>query len=179
MRKSRLLLLCLLQAILFMMISSAALASDLPDFGVEALQPVLLEGTPDGAPADLYLGPTAQFARLAGQTLDTSSPFLYFGQADCWAMVGLGTPEAPASIGWIQASAAQLPEEPLLDFPDALPLDLPEDTALCTLPDGETLCSLPAGTRVILLAHLGEWGYLQAEPESGPVRAFAPLSALE
>ena len=175
------LLFCLMMAILLAAAAAACAETEEEafDWGVDELTCTRIEGCEGGAAAPLYAGPTSQFQRIPGAQIDTAQPFLYFGQSDCWAMVGLGSPDAPEAVGWIEAAAAQLPEQPELLFEDALPLTLPEDVLLSPAPSpSDTAAGLPAGTPAVLLARFGAWGYLQAEPEEGPIRGFAPLEAL-
>ena len=145
---------------------------------VTPLTPRRVPGTADGGPAPMHLGPTGQFPAL-GITLDTTQHFTYFGEADCWLLVGT---DDPGTIGWIAASAATLPEAIELLFPDAMPASLQEDATLTANPLDDApnaLFPLSAGTEVLLLAQLGDWGYVQTTlPDTTPVRAFLPLSAL-
>ncbi len=147
---------------------------------VTILAPVTIEGEAVSAPVPLNLGPTGQFP-AAEASLTPGAAFCFFGQADCWAMVGTGTADAPGTIGWIQAGALSLPEEPELLFEDAVPVDLPEDTFLTANPldpEPARLAGLPAGARVTLLAVLGDWGYVQSEADGEPLRAFLPMEAI-
>ena len=169
---------CLMMAILLVS-AAAACAEGAFDWGVDVLTCTRVDGCAGGAAVPLYAGPTSQFQRIPDAEIDTAQPFLFFGQSDCWAMVGLGSPEAPETVGWIEAAAAQLPDQPELLFEDALPLTLPEDILLSSAPSPSgAAADLPAGTSAVLLARFGEWGYLQAEPEASPIRGFAPLEAL-
>ena len=69
---------------------------------------------------DLYCGPTMGFYRDGEAVIDLGQPFVFFGQYDCWAMVAQGTLGDMGAVGWIESAAANLPEEPLLGFDDAL-----------------------------------------------------------
>ena len=148
---------------------------------VSVLSPVEMAPETDGQVLDLYCGPTQGFYRHAGQTLDTGKPYVLFGQYDCWAMVAQGTPGDMGAVGWIESAAANLPEEPLLGFDDALSAMVEEDTFLTVTPFGESpaaLCALARGTQVLLLAQMEGWAYVQTEIEGTPVRAFLPVSAI-
>ena len=130
---------------------------------------------------DLYCGPTMGFYRDGEAVIDLGQPFVFFGQYDCWAMVAQGTPGDMGAVGWIESAAANLPEEPLLGFDDALSAMVEEDTFLTVTPFGESpaaLCVLARGTQVLLLAQMEGWAYVQTEIEGTPVRAFLPVSAI-
>ena len=172
--KKRISFLCLL---LVLLLSACSLA-EAWDPEVAALTLLPQEAAAQAGEIPLYAGPTAQFPQVG--MIDLSEPFVFLGQADCWAFVAAGTPEAAGIFGWIQASAAAFPEEPELLFEDAVPVDLMEDTFLTAEPFAEEpsrLAELPAGTRVTLLATLGEWGYAQVEIDAVPYRGFLPLDS--
>lgn len=170
------LLFCLLALLLF----CPALAQD-EDLGVLQLIPVACEPDAQAGQVDLYFGPTQGYLHEEGLTLDLSASYVCFGQADCWAMVAAGTPDAFGPVGWVEAAAAQFPEEPLLAFEDALPVMVEEDAGLIANPmsDAPTiLFTVPRGTQVILLAYWDEWGYVQTDVHDTPVRAFLPLQTI-
>ena len=178
MKKNRtglLLFLCLLLLACFPLTAAA----EAPDLGVYTLDPVPLSGL-EGAPVvPLRCGPTAQFA-ACGSEIALSSPFLFFGQADCWAMVAAGSADAPGPVGWIEAAACDLPAEPELLFEDAVPVTVMEDTFLTLEPlsdDPPRFAEVAEGTQPVVLAVFGDWAYVQLETGGAPVRAFLPLSS--
>lgn len=132
----------------------------------------------------LYCGPTQGFYSHGGQTLDTGSPYVVFGQYDCWAMAAQGTAESFGPVGWVEAgSLANLPYEPQLSFEDGLQVTVEETAALTNdplNPDADVIIRIVPGTQVTLLAAFGDWAYIQAEfDDMLPVRAFIPMSAIE
>ena len=168
----------LLPALIWLVLPACALGEAL-DIG--SLTPAVLPAQQEAGEAALYLGPTQGFLREGDAALDTAAPFVCFGQADCWAMVAQGTLGDMGAVGWIESAAANLPEEPLLGFDDALSTMVEEDTFLTVTPFGESpaaLCALARGTQVLLLAQMEGWAYVQTEIEGTPVRAFLPVSAI-
>ena len=156
-------------------LSAAAEKSAVPE-----LQGMMITAR-DGMEAELRLGPTSQFPS-AGVSLDASQPFLYFGQYDCWALVGTGTEEEPGIIGWIPAAAADMPEEPMLSFDDAVTLTLAEEVVLTdsVSADAEPLYTLSSGSSVLLLATFRGADYVQADlPDGTPVRGFIPEESVK
>lgn len=164
-----LLLVCLL-------LPAAALCEDL---SVCVLSPIAMPTETDAQALPLYCGPTQGFYRHEEQTLDTGKDYVVFGQYDCWAMAAQGTKDAFGPIGWVEAGAIEgLPYEPQLAFEDALPVTVEEEAALTNDFDNVIIRLVP-GTKVTLLAQLGDWGYVQAELDDiPPVRAFIPMSAI-
>ena len=177
----KLLRLCACLALLAMLCAIAAVSLAADTFGVYTLVPSICPSSEGDGSADLYFGPTQGYLHEDGLTLDLTGPYVFFGQVDCWAMVAAGTPERFGPVGWVEAAAANFPEAPLLSFDDALPVMVEEDTFLTADPLSDSpasLCDVARGTQVLLLAHLGDWGYVQAEADGTPVRAFLPLSAI-
>ena len=174
-RTGHLLFLCLLLLSCICFSASA----ETPDLGVYTLDPVPLPGV-EGAPCvPLRCGPTAQFPGC-GDEIDLSSPFLFFGQADCWAMVAAGSAEEPGPVGWIESAACDLPAGPELLFEDAVPVTVMEDTFLTLQPlavDPPRFAEITEGTQPVVLAVFGGWAYVQLETGDAPVRAFLPLSS--
>ena len=146
------------------------------------LQPVTLPVQQETGETALYLGPTQGFLRADGAALDTAEPFVCFGQADCWAMVAPGTPEDFGPVGWIEAAALDtLDAAAELTFADALEVMIEDDAPLTADPLHENtpaLATLPRGTRVLLLARYGDWGYVQTELGGIPVRAFVSVATI-
>ena len=97
-------------------------------------------------------------------------------------MVAPGTPEDFGPVGWIEAAALDTTDgAPELTFDDALEVMIEEDAPLTADPlHGEAgpLDTLARGTRVLLLACYGDWGYVQTELAGTPVRAFVPMAAI-
>ena len=164
------------------LLMALALPACAQELEIGVLAPVAMDAAySEPTPVDLYCGPTMGFYRDRDAAIDLGEPFVYFGQYDCWAMVAPGTPEEMGAIGWIESAAANLPEEPLLGFDDALSTMVEEDTFLTVTPFGESpaaLCALARGTQVLLLAQMEGWAYVQTEIEGTPVRAFLPVSAI-
>lgn len=148
------------------------------------LTPIPMPPEADAQTLDLYCGPTQGFYRHGGQTLDTGSDFVVFGQYDCWAMAAQGTPDSFGPVGWVEAgSLAGLPYEPQLGFDDSFAAMIEETAPLTNDPlgvDPETdwTASLERGAQVIVLAQYGDWLYVQAEIEDTPVRAFVPKGCI-
>lgn len=169
--------LCL--ALTLCLLPGVCLAESADSLGVYVLEPLACPASDEAETTDLYLGPTQGSYRPDDLTIDLSAPYVYFGQHDCWAMVASGTPEDMGPIGWVEAAAADFPAQPQLSFEDALPVMVEEDATLIASPAAEEpLCTLARGTQVLLLAQLGDWGYVQAEIDSVPVRALLPLNAI-
>lgn len=169
----------LLPALVALILPSMALGEAL-DIG--SLVPVVLPAQQETGETALYLGPTQGFLREGEAGLDTAAPFVCFGQADCWAMVAPGTPEDFGPVGWIEAAALDTPDgAPELTFADALEVMIEDDAPMTADPlhsDTPALATLPRGTRVLLLACYGDWGYVQTELHGIPVRAFVPMAAI-
>ena len=151
-------------------------------FEIGTLQPAVLPAQQETGEAALYLGPTQGFLREDGAALDTGRPFVCFGQADCWAMVAPGTPEDFGPVGWIESAALDaLDGAAELTFADALEVMIEDDAPLTADPLHENipaLAMLPRGTRVLLLARYGDWGYVQTALYGVPVRAFVPMATI-
>ena len=91
------------------------------DLGVTALSPIAMTPDAEALELELYCGPTQGFYRSEGQTLDTGSDYVVFGQYDCWAMAAQGTAESFGPVGWVEAGSLEnLPYDPQLGFEDAL-----------------------------------------------------------
>ena len=169
----------LLPALLALVLPALALGEALE---IGTLAPAVLPAQRETGEAALYLGPTQGFLRADGAALDTGEPFVCFGQADCWAMVAPGTPEDFGPVGWIEAAALDtLDGTAELPFADALEVMIEDDAPLTADPlhgDTPALATLPRGTRVLLLARHGDWGYVQTELGGVPVRAFVPMAAI-
>jgi len=158
-----------------------ALAQEDDHFSVTALIPQPCAGDEQSGDIELYFGPTQGSLYKAGLTINLAAPHVYFGQYDCWAMVAPGTPDAFGPVGWVEAAAAAFPEEPLLSFDDALSIKTSTVAHLTADPLAAAqapLCVVPRGTQVLLLAQMGDWGYVQSYVGDTPVRAFLPLSSL-
>ena len=170
-----------LLALLTLALPLGTAAEDPYGLGVEALAPVLHEPASVGSlPVALYCGPTQSAVRHGELTLDPDQPYVYFGQADCWAMVAVGTPEAMGPVGWVEAALVDAPLTPELLFEDAVLVMIEEDTFLTDEPDADepaALMSVARGTWVTLLARYGEWGYVQLELEGAFIRAFLPMAS--
>ena len=170
-----------LLALLTLALPLGAAAEDPYGLGVEALAPVLHEPASVGSlPVALYCGPTQSAVRHGELTLDPDQPYVYFGQADCWAMVAVGTPEAMGPVGWVEAALVDAPLTPELLFEDAVLVMIEEDTFLTDEPDAANppeILPVPRGTWVTRLARDGEWGYVQLELEGAFIRAFLPLAS--
>lgn len=149
------------------------------DLGVTALEPVAMAVDAEAQTLELFCGPTQGFYRYEEQTLDTGKDYVVFGQYDCWAMAAQGTPEAFGPVGWVEASAIEnLPYDPQLAFDDALVVTV-EDEAILTNDFENAIVRVVPGTQVTLLAHFGDWGYVQAEfDDMLPIRAFIPMSSV-
>lgn len=151
---------------------------------VSALAPLAMAPEAEGQALDLYCGPTQGFYRHAGQTLDTGSPYVLFGQYDCWAMVAQGTADTFGPVGWVEAgSIADIPYEPQLGFEDGFAATVEEtapmtDNPLAESPFDGWTAALAPGDQVTVLAQLGGWLYVQAELEDTPVRAFVRTDAI-
>jgi len=151
---------------------------------ISALTPLPMTPAAESQALDLYCGPTQGFYRHVNQTLDISTPYVYFGQYDCWAMVAQGTPDSFGPVGWVEAALlAELPAEPLLAFEDGLQVTVEDEAALTNdpmNPDAVIIIRIVPGTVVTLLAAYGDYAYVQAElSDIDPVRAFIPMSAIE
>lgn len=158
-----------------------AWAEETPSLDIGVLSPIACPAAQEAASIDMYCGPTQGSFRPEGLMLDTSMPYVYFGQYDCWSMVAVGTPEAMGAIGWVESALIPFPAEPQLSFDDALSIMVEDDTFLTVTPFAEApeqLCTIARGTQVILLSQLGEWAYVQSLIEDMPVRAFLPVSAI-
>ena len=85
-------------------------------------------------------------------------------------------------MGWIEAAALDTPDGAQeLTFADALEVMIEDDAPLTADPlhsETPALATLPRGTRVVLLARYGDWGYVQTELHDVPVRAFVPMAAI-
>ena len=149
---------------------------------IGTLLPTVLPAQQETGVTALYFGPTQGFLREGGTALDTGEPFVCFGQADCWAMVAPGTPEDFGPVGWIESAALDTRDTAAeLTFDDALEVMIEDDAPLTADPlhgDTPALATLPRGTRVLLLARYGDWGYVQTELGGVPVRAFVPMAAI-
>ena len=174
-------LISLLALLLLALFALPAAAETDDDLGVMALVPAPHEPASAGSqPVALYCGPTQSAYRHGELTLNPDAPYLYFGQADCWAMVALGTPEAPGPIGWVEAGMLDAPLAPELLFEDAVLVMIEEDTFLTDEPDASeppALMPIARGTWVTLLARYGVWGYVQLEMQGAFIRAFLPLAS--
>jgi len=161
---------------------AALLPACAEEIDIGALVPYTLPEQSDPGVTALYCGPTQGFYRHGEATLDTAAPFVCFGQYDCWAMVAAGTPEAFGPVGWVESAALDgLEDVPALGFDDALAVMIEDDTFLTDDPLAASpaqLAPLARGAQVTLLARCGDWGYVQAEIEDTPVRAFVPLAAM-
>lgn len=151
---------------------------------VSTLLPLAMTPEAEGQVLELYCGPTQGSYRHAGQTLDTGSPYVLFGQYDCWAMVAQGTPNRFGSVGWVEAgSITDIPYEPQLAFEDGFAATVEETAPVTDNPlaedpfDGWT-AALTTGTQVTVLAQLGDWLYVQAELPDAPLRAFVRADAI-
>ena len=168
------------------LLALSALCASLPALAEEIeigwLSPLSLPKQSEPGEAALYCGPTQGFYRNGEATLDTSEPFVCFGQYDCWAMVAAGDAEAFGPVGWVESAALDgLDAVPALGFDDALAVMIEDDTFLTDDPlaaSPSQLAPLARGTQVTLLARFEDWGYVQTEIEGTPVRAFVPLSAM-
>lgn len=168
--------------LLLALLLALALPACAEELDIGALTPTACPAASDEAlPIDLYLGPTQGFYRDGEATLDAGAPFVYFGQYDCWAMVAQGTPEEMGAVGWIESAAIDLPQTPQLGFDDALEAMVEENTFLTAAPlaeEPEALCDIARGTKVLLLAQMDGWAYVQSELDGMPIRAFLPVSAI-
>lgn len=149
---------------------------------IGTLLPTVLPSQQETGVTALYFGPTQGFLREGEAALDTGEPFVCFGQADCWAMVAPGTPEDFGPVGWIESAALDTRDSAAeLTFDDALEVMIEDEAPLTADPlhgDTPALATLPRGTRVLLLARYGDWGYVQTELGGVPVRAFVPMAAI-
>lgn len=151
---------------------------------MDALIPMDMPPEPDGQLLDLYCGPTQGFYRHHEQTLDTSKPYVLFGQYDCWAMAAQGTKDSFGPVGWVEAGAiANIPYEPQLSFEDGFAAMIEETAPMTDNPLAENLfegwsVAFEPGTQVTALAQLGDWLYVQAEIEDTPVRAFIKMDTI-
>ena len=149
---------------------------------IGTLLPTVLPAQQETGVTALYFGPTQGFLREGEAALDTGEPFVCFGQADCWAMVAPGTPEDFGPVGWIESAALDTRDSAAeLTFDDALEVMIEDEAPLTADPlhgDTPALATLPRGTRVLLLARYGDWGYVQIELGGVPVRAFVPMAAI-
>lgn len=149
---------------------------------IGTLLPTVLPAQQETGVTALYFGPTQGFLREGEAALDTGEPFVCFGQADCWAMVAPGTPEDFGPVGWIESAALDTRDSAAeLTFDDALEVMIEDEAPLTADPlhgDTPALATLPRGTRVLLLARYGDWGYVQTELGGVPVRAFVPMAAI-
>lgn len=167
--------------ILFLLLPCCALGES-ADMSV--LAPIAMIPEADGQVLDLYCGPTQGFYRHAGQTLDTGSPYILFGQYDCWAMVAQGTADSFGPIGWVEAgSITDIPYEPQLGFEDGFTATVEENAPMTDNPLAETpfdgwTATLAPGDPVTVLAQMGDWLYVQAELEDAPVRAFVRANTI-
>ena len=157
-----------------------AMAEDASALGVDVLSPIACGATADGCTLDLYCGPTQGFYRHDNQTLDLGSPYVFFGQFDCWAMVAQGTPDAFGPVGWVESALLEtLPDTPELAFGNALAAMVEEDApAVCDLQSRECMFTLTHGTEVILLAQYGDMLYVQSEIDGLPARVFIPANTV-
>jgi len=173
MRFSKLLFFALL---ICLMLPVAAAGEDL---GVTLLSPVAMTPDAESLELELYCGPTQGFFRHNEQVLDIAKDYVIFGQYDCWAMAAQGTAESFGPVGWVEAGALEnLPYDPQLSFEDALLVTV-EEEAILTNDFENAIVRIVPGTQVMLLAQLGNWGYVQAEfDDMLPIRAFIPLSAI-
>lgn len=165
-----------------LLLFSALLPACAEEIDIGALVPHVLPEQSEPGVAALYCGPTQGFYRHGEATLDTAAPFVCFGQYDCWAMVAAGTADAFGPVGWVESAALDgLETVPSLGFDDALAVMIEDDTFLTDDPLAASpaqLAPLARGAQVTLLARYGDWGYVQAEIEGTPVRAFVPLGAM-
>lgn len=149
---------------------------------IGTLLPTVLPAQQETGVTALYFGPTQGFLREGEAALDTGEPFVCFGQADCWAMVAPGMPEDFGPVGWIESAALDTRDSAAeLTFDDSLEVMIEDDAPLTADPlhgDTPALATLPRGTRVLLLARYGDWGYVQTELGGVPVRAFVPMAAI-
>ena len=149
---------------------------------IGTLLPTVLPAQQETGVTALYFGPTQGFLREGEAALDTGEPFVCFGQADCWAMVAPGTPEDFGPVGWIESAALDTRDSAAeMTFDDALEVMIEDEAPLTADPlhgDTPALATLPRGTRVLLLARYGDWGYVQTELGGVPVRAFVPMAAI-
>ena len=166
----------LLAALLLCVLLPCAAVCEQPDVGT--LVPLAMPAEAEGQALPLYCGPTQGSYRHAEQVLDTSKPFVFFGQYDCWAMVAQGTPDSFGPVGWVEAALLEdVPGEPLLGFEDGFAAMVEETAYLTDNPlaespfDGWTAVLEP-GTPITVLAQYGDWLYVQAELGDTPVRAF-------
>jgi len=143
-------------------------------------QLVPIEMTPEaaGQTLDLYCGPTQGFYRHGGQTLDTGKDYVLFGQYDCWAMAAQGTKDDFGPIGWVEAgSITDIPYEPQLSFEEGFAAMVEENAPMTDAPLAENpfegwTASLEPGAQITVLAHLGDWLYVQTEIDAVPARVF-------
>ena len=157
----------------------AAAAAEDAGLGVFTRQCTEMPGEAGAVPVPMQCGPTEQFLP-AGTEIDLSAPYVFFGQADCWAMVAPGSAGGYGAVGWVPSAAAAFPDGPELLFEDAVPVTVMEDTFLTLEPLAETpaqLCEVKEGAQPVVLAVCGGWAYVQTETGGAPVRAFLPLSS--
>ena len=157
-------------------------ALSLPALAEEtALVPSAVPPTALNMPVALYCGPTQGFYRHDEQMIDLTTPFVCFGQYDCWAMVAQGTPEAFGPVGFIEGGlfdAANLPE---LSFEDSYAAMIEDDAPVTNdplTPDSAWAMTLPRGTQIIVLASMNDWLYVQTEIDGTPARVFVPSKVL-
>lgn len=172
----------LLAALLLCVLLPCAAVCEQPDVGT--LVPLAMPAEAEGQALPLYCGPTQGAYRHGEQALHTGKPYVFFGQYDCWAMVAPGTPDSFGPVGWVEAALLEdVPDEPLLAFEDGFSATVEETAALTDCPlaaDPFTGwgMTLAPGTQVVVLAQLGDWLYVQAEPEEQPIRAFIPTDTI-
>ena len=160
------------------------LAEESASLGVDVLIPTACEASVDGGMIDLYCGPTQGFYRHEEQALDLGKPYVFFGQFDCWSMVAQGTPDAFGPVGWVESALLEAqPEAPELAFDQALSAMVEEDAVITNAPlsigeDTAWSTRIARGEEVIILAHYGDWLYIQTDISDMPARVFLPASAI-
>ena len=165
-----------LAALLLCALLPCAAVCEQPDIGT--LVPLAMPTEAEGQALPLYCGPTQGSYRHADQALNIGKPFVFFGQYDCWAMVAQGTPDSFGPVGWVEAALLEdVPDEQQLGFEDGFAATVEDaapltDCPLAADPFTGWEMTLAPGTQVIVLAQLGDWLYVQAEPEGQPIRAF-------
>ena len=145
------------------------------------LTPIDMRPEAEGQLLDLYCGPTQGFYRHGEQVLDTSKPYVLFGQYDCWAMAAQGTKDAFGPVGWVEAgSITDIPYEPQLAFEDGFAAMIEEKAEATNDPLGaaETIAAFEPGTQITVLAQLGEWIYVQGYIGDTPARLFIPANTV-
>lgn len=174
-------MLALFFALLMATLCLSAAAEETITVDIGFLEPIEYAAPVEAHLTALFCGPTQGFYRHDDLCLDTGTPFTYFGQYDCWAMVGIGTGETLGAIGWVESAAIDAPMTPELSFDDAWLVMVEEDTFLTDAPladEPPKLCTIPRGTYLTLLAQLDGWGYVQTDLGDTPIRAFLPLSSV-